>query len=123
MSAIRSKDTKMEIAFRKALFNQGIRFRKHARDLRGNPDIAIKNKRAVIFLDSCFWHRCPKHFRQPSSNKRYWNKKIKRNVARDKEVSTHYKSIGWKVMRFWEHEVEHNLGRATNKVANFLKGC
>lgn len=121
MSAIRSKDTKMEIAFRKALFSQGIRFRKYTRDLKGNPDIAIKSKKMVIFLDSCFWHRCQKHFRRPSSNKRYWNKKIIRNVSRDKEVNNHYKSIGWRAMRFWEHEIEHNLGKATNKVANFLK--
>lgn len=121
MSAIRSKDTKMEIAFRKALFKKGVRFRKHVSGLIGKPDIAVKSKRVAIFLDSCFWHRCPRHFRKPTSNKRYWNNKIARNIERDEEINKHYNSAGWKVIRFWEHDTERNLTRAVKKAYRVLR--
>jgi len=60
----------------------------------------------VIFIDSCFWHGCKKHCRMPSSKVEYWNKKIEGNKVRDKNVNRHYKKIGWKVIRIWEHDLK-----------------
>lgn len=121
MSAIRSNDTKMEVKFRKALFAEGIRFRKNVSGLTGKPDVAIKSKKIAVFLDSCFWHRCPRHFRRPQSNLDYWIPKIDRNTKRDKMINARYKKMGWKVFRFWEHEVEKSLEKCVGKVAAFIQ--
>ncbi len=104
MSKIRSKDTKIEIIFRKTLWKKGFRYSKNSDKYFGKPDLVLLKYKAVIFLDSCFWHNCPKHGYLPKSNLKYWRKKIKRNKERDKEVSKHYKKMGWKIIRIWEHE-------------------
>jgi len=107
MSKVRSKETKMEIAFRKSLWQQGFRYRKNPKNYFGKPDIVLKKHNTVIFLDSCFWHGCKKHCRLPATNKKYWVAKIERNKQRDKEVSKHYKKISWKVIRIWEHNLNN----------------
>lgn len=109
MSKIRSKETKLEIKFRKALWNKGFRYRKNAKRYFGKPDVLLKKYRTVIFIDSCFWHGCPKHFKMPSTRMAFWKKKIERNRQRDKEVDRHYKKEGWTVVRLWEHQIEKNL--------------
>ena len=103
MGKIKSKDSKIEIDFRKQLWNAGFRYRKNAKNYFGKPDIVLKKYKTVIFIDSCFWHGCKRHCRMPSSNKKYWKQKIKSNKQRDKEVGKYYKKIGWKVIRIWEH--------------------
>jgi len=108
MSLIKCKDTKIEVLFRKELWKNGIRYRKNLNKYFGKPDIVLKKYQTVIFLDSCFWHGCPDHLRIPSSNKDYWNKKIQRNTQRDCEVNQYYQSIGWKIIRIWEHEIKYN---------------
>lgn len=105
MSRVKSKDSKIEILFRKKLWATGIRYRKNVKNYFGKPDIVIKKNKTVIFIDSCFWHGCKKHFRLPEQNKKYWVKKIKRNKERDKEVSVFYKKIGWRIIRIWEHQL------------------
>ncbi|MBI5306715.1 very short patch repair endonuclease [Candidatus Wolfebacteria bacterium] len=107
MSAIRSKDTKIEVAFRKALWKQGFRYNKNSVKYFGKPDLVLKKYKTVIFIDSCFWHGCKKHCRLPSIRKNYWLPKIKRNKQRDKEINKHYKKIGWKIIRAWEHELKN----------------
>ncbi|PIS08332.1 very short patch repair endonuclease [Candidatus Wolfebacteria bacterium CG_4_10_14_0_8_um_filter_37_11] len=104
MSKIRSKDTKIEILFRKALWKKGFRYIKNSNKYFGKPDIILPKYKTVIFIDSCFWHNCPKHGYLPKSNLRYWRKKIEHNKERDKEVRKHYKKISWKIFRIWEHE-------------------
>ncbi len=121
MSKIRSKDTKIEIIFRKALWNEGFRYRKNSVGYFGKPDMVLKKYKTVIFTDSCFWHNCPYHGYLPKSNLRYWRKKINRNKERDKEVDRHYKKIGWKVLRVWEHEIKKDPEKAVGKVVRFLK--
>ena len=120
MSAIRSRDTKMELKFRKALFKRGVRYRKNVGNLPGKPDLAIKSKKLAIFLDSCFWHCCPQHFRHPKSNLEYWTSKFIRNKQKDKKVNREYKKMGWKILRFWEHEINKNLDSCVEKVINNL---
>ena len=113
MSKIRSKETKLELKFKKLM--TGLRFWYQPK-IMGRPDFASKKLKIAIFIDSCFWHKCPKHFRKPNSNKSYWNTKIDRNVKRAKEVNRILKNEGWKVIRFWEHDIIKNPKKCINKI-------
>jgi len=122
MSHIRSSETKPEIFFRKALWKWGIRYRKNVRSLFGTPDIAIKKYKIVIFIDGDFWHGNDwkkKHFSSQKalllSYSDYWQKKIRRNIARDIEVKKYYEKIGWTILRFWTSETEKNLNKCIIK--------
>lgn len=123
MRAIQCKDTKIEVLVCKALWNNGIRYRKNVKNLPGKPDIAIKKYKIVIFLDSCFWHKCPLHFKRPKSNLEYWDKKIARNVERDKEVNNFYIDNGWHILRIWEHQLKnkHEIEQTFKDIINFIK--
>ena len=121
MTHIRSTNTKIETDVTKALWNLGFRFRKNVKSLPGKPDIAIKKYKIVIFLDSCFWHKCPEHFKKPKSNLEYWEPKIKRNVERDKEINKYYKENNWHILRIWEHECKKNLNETINTLVLFIK--
>lgn len=106
MGKIRSKNTKLEIAFGKILWSQGFRYRKNSRKYFGVPDFVLKKYKTVIFIDSCFWHGCKKHCRIPATNKKFWEDKIGRNISRDKEVSRYYKKEKWSIVRIWEHDID-----------------
>lgn len=100
MSRIRSKGTKIELRLKSKLKKFV-----YQPKMFGRPDFAdLKNKK-VIFIDGCFFHKCPKHFIKPKSNKKYWLPKLERNAVRDKEVYIAYKLAGWKVIRIWEHDI------------------
>jgi DNA mismatch endonuclease (patch repair protein) len=105
MSRVKSKETKLEKAFLARLWRAGVRYRKRNDAYFGKPDILLKGKRLVLFIDSCFWHGCGEHLRMPTSNQRYWQKKIDRNRARDEAVRKHYIGQGWTIIRVWEHDV------------------
>ena len=122
MSSIRSKDTKVEVIFRKALWKAGYKYRKNASQYFGKPDLILKKFRLVIFIDSFFWHGCPWHFKAPKSNKKYWVPKIENNKKRDKRVTRYYRRHGWKVLRFWEHKIKKDLDCCVAKTINSLKG-
>jgi DNA mismatch endonuclease (patch repair protein) len=107
MRSVRSKNSQIELKFRKALRKLGYKFKTNVRSYFGKPDIVLQKYKTVIFIDSCFWHGCKKHCRMPSSKKKYWVEKIKRNKNRDKEVNMHYKKIGWEVIRIWGHSLEN----------------
>lgn len=113
---VRGKDTKMELKVRKALWHRGLRYRKNYKKLLGTPDIAFPNQKLVIFLDSCFWHGCPLHYREPKSNQEFWNEKIKRNQERDAEQTEHYVCQGWTILRFWEHEIASDFEQVINDI-------
>ena len=116
MQAIKSRDSKMELFFRKELSKRGLRYRKHVSRLPGKPDIVFVKKRAAIFLDSCFWHGCKKHCRIPATRRKYWIAKIERNLERDKVVSRHYKEQGWRVFRVWEHDLPKKSQHIISKI-------
>ena len=111
MQAIRSKDTTIELALRKALWKKGIRYRKNYEGLIGKPDIVITKYRIVVFCDSDFWHGYDWDNRKSriKSNQEYWIPKIERNMKRDKEVTAVLVEQGWIVLRFWEHSIRKNL--------------
>ena len=107
MSKVKSKNTKIEVDFRKTIWKAGFRYRKNQSGYFGKPDLVLKKRKIVIFIDSCFWHGCKKHCRLPSTRKNYWLPKIERNKQRDKEVNKYYKKLGWKIFRFWEHDLKN----------------
>lgn len=107
MSLIRGKDTKPEVSLRQVLHREGLRFRLHVRSLSGCPDIVFPRYRVVIFVHGCFWHHhhgC-KIAHIPKTHPQFWEKKFKRNVDRDIEVTKELKSMGWKVIVVWECEI------------------
>ena len=119
MSAIRSKHTSPEVLFRKALRAKRVKYRLHYG--KENIDIAIPGKKLAIFVDGCFWHSCPKHSHYPKSNRAFWLKKLRRNKARDSVQNKRFKKNGWKIMRFWEHDVEKRIGWCISKVLQRTK--
>ena len=122
MTNIRSTNTKIEKDVTKALWNLGYRFRKNVKTLPGKPDIAIQKYKIVIFLDSCFWHKCPEHFKKPKSNLEYWEPKIKRNIERDSQINQYYKDNNWHILRIWEHEIKKtNFQNTIKKIKNFIE--
>ena len=106
MSRIRGKNTSPEMKLRKMLWESGIRgYRVHYK-LPGKPDIVFTRKKVVVFVDGCFWHKCPVCFRPPETNAEFWNEKLQKNVERDLKVTKELEDLGWTVLRFWEHEVK-----------------
>ena len=106
MSRIRGKNTSPELKLRKMLWESGIRgYRVHYK-LPGKPDIVFTRKKVVVFVDGCFWHKCPVCFRPPETNAEFWNEKLQKNVERDLKVTKELEDLGWTVLRFWEHEVK-----------------
>lgn len=120
MSKVKSKNSKIEVNFRKAIWKAGFRYSKNPTKYFGKPDLALKKHKTVIFVDSCFWHGCKRHCRLPSARKKYWTAKIERNKERDKEVNRHYKKIDWKVIRIWEHEILENIQKTVEKIHNLI---
>lgn len=122
MGAIKSKDSEVEIKFRKVLWKTGIRYRKNVERYFGKPDILLKKHKTVIFIDSCFWHGCRHHGKLPKFHRSFWKAKIERNKQRDKEVRSYYKKKGWKIIRFWEHQIKKNPDEAVEEIKKaFLK--
>jgi DNA mismatch endonuclease (patch repair protein) len=121
MSAIRGKETKPELALRKALRDLGIGgYRLHWKKVPGRPDIAYPRRRVAIFVHGCFWHRCPYcNLPLPKSHTDWWEKKLERNRKRDLEKVRALENEGWTVLVFWEHEVERDVLACAKKV----KGC
>lgn len=119
MGAIRAQ-SKLENLFSKALWHRGIRFRKNVRKLKGTPDVVIQKYQIVIFVDSCFWHGCPLHFKRPKSNQEFWDKKINRNRERDKEIDKYYIERGWNLKRIWEHEIRTDLEKTVEGTVTFI---
>lgn len=104
MSRIKAKDTKPELAVRKALTQLGFRYRLHVSKLPGKPDMVIAKKKLIIFINGCFWHQhkgC-KLQSMPKSNPAYWRKKLDSNVARQNEDIKILRKLGWKVIIIWE---------------------
>ena len=115
MSAVKSKDTKPEVFFRKALWRWGVRYRKNVK-LFGKPDIAIKKYKLVIFIDGDFWHGNNWKIRKLQSLETeldnysdFWKKKILSNIEHDKKVNEYYNSKKWNILRFWQSDIEKNL--------------
>ena len=105
MVATSRGESALEGELRRRLFAKGLRFRKHCRVLRDSrckPDIVFTRVRIAVFVDGCFWHRCPQHATDPRNS--WWMAKLDANVHRDRRYDATLTEAGWTVMRFWEHE-------------------
>jgi len=119
MSKIKSKGTSIERILENALATEKINFTKPdfvIETLAGHPDFVIPKYKLAIFCDGDFWHGYKVEEMNISSNDKFWNAKIRRNRERDMEVNTLLTSKGWKVLRFWEHELKEGLAECINKI-------
>lgn len=122
MSKIKGKNTKPELAFRKALYAAGYRYRIDFKKLIGRPDIALPKYKTVIFIDGEYWHGKNWEERKPKikTNREFWIAKIERNMQRDIEVNQELTAMGYTVFRFWETEVKKNLQECLAKTIYHL---
>jgi DNA mismatch endonuclease (patch repair protein) len=119
MRAVRGKDTGPEMIVRRLVHSLGLRYRLHAKDLPGKPDLVFRGRRKAIFVHGCFWHghQCKRGNRTPVANREYWEKKIARNQERDKANQSRLAALGWQVRVIWtcqlvnSRQVEKKLKR------------
>jgi len=118
MSHIRSKNTSIELLLRKALWHEGIRYRKSYEKLPGKPDIAITKYKIAIFCDGELWHG--KDWKNKKNriktNSDYWISKIERNIVRDIENEKKLESMGWTIVRFWGNKIKKNPMDCVNEI-------
>lgn len=122
MQRIKSKDTAIEVKLRKALWAAGIRYRANVKDIYGKPDIAIKKYKIAVFCDGSFFHgKDYDSKKKPENNAEYWDKKIRRNIERDKEVTSKLKEDGWTVIRFWDTEINKDLENCVTTIIKAIE--
>jgi len=102
-----SRDTGVELAFRRVLHRRGLRYRLQQRPIPGvrrTADLVFARARVAVYLDGCFWHGCPDHYARPHANAGYWVPKIEGNRRRDADTDARLAEAGWTAFRMWEHE-------------------
>lgn len=118
------RDTQPELQIRRLLFASGLRYRVNLRVpglARRSIDIAFPRRQVAVFVDGCFWHSCPVHGVAPANNAEWLAAKLAANKARDLETASHLDSLGWRVLRIWEHEKAEDA--ACRIVAALGKAC
>ena len=123
MSRVSGKNTKPEIVIRSLLHNMGYRFRLHRNNLPGKPDITLPKYKKIIFVHGCFWHGhvdCPRA-KRPTTNQKFWNEKLNKNIERDKITIKNLKQLGWDVLTVWTCEVK-DTELLKKKLLLFIKG-
>jgi len=123
MALVRSVDTKPEMRVRRAAHSMGYRYRLHAKDLPGKPDLVFRSRKAAILVHGCFWHQhtdC-KLARTPKSRIEFWRNKLEGNKVRDVRKLAELKAAGWRVLVIWECETRDEKSLAT-KIRRFLNG-
>lgn len=101
------RDTKPELAVRRAVHRRGLRYRvdrSPVAGIRSRADLVFGPTRVAVYVDGCYWHGCPIHATTPKSNREWWEQKLAANAARDKRATEALEGAGWLVLRFWEHE-------------------
>jgi len=124
MSRIKGKNTKPEVLLRSLLHQAGFRFRIHAGNLPGKPDIILPRYNTVIFVNGCFWHRhknC-KYAYSPKSRQDFWQEKFSRTVQRDQEKTEKLIKDGWQVHTVWECELKNDPDSIVVEIIQSLKG-
>jgi DNA mismatch endonuclease (patch repair protein) len=123
----RATNTQAELALRRALTKHGLRYRLHARDLPGKPDVVFRRERVVVFCDGDFWHgrgwRTRLRKLEQGSNADYWVQKIRANMLRDRRHTRALGQLGWTVIRVWETNVRRDPDAAVQLIATAVRGC
>jgi len=116
MSKVKSKNTSIEVKFRKELWRRGLRYHIHSK-LPGTPDIVFPKIKTAIFIDGCFWHSCPIcKPTMPSSNAEYWKNKINKNIERSSNADRKLSKMGWQVIHVWEHQIKRDFKGSIDSV-------
>lgn len=119
MARIRGKDTGPERALRSAVWQAGGRFRTHVKGLPGRPDLANRRAKVAVFVDGCFWHGCPRHFKPPRTRREFWVEKIRRNQENRRRHLAGYPD-GWTLFEVYECQLRADLGGWASRVASAL---
>jgi DNA mismatch endonuclease (patch repair protein) len=121
MSRIRGRGNKdTEIALMKLLRRHHITGWRRNQKVFGRPDFLFMRNRLALFVDGCFWHRCPKHCKIPAGNRAFWKRKFAANKARDRQVNRELRKLGWRVMRIWEHDLSKREDACVRRIARSL---
>lgn len=121
MQNIRSANTKAELFVARELRKRKIYFARNVKNIFGRPDFVFRRIKVALFIDSDFWHGHPERCIMPKSNLRYWNKKIRRNKERDREVNRSLRKNGWKVLRIWEQAIRKKPENSIRKIIDLLQ--
>lgn len=122
MARQRRTGTAPETALRTELHRRGLRYfvdRAPLPGLRRRADLVFPRRKVAVYVDGCFWHRCPEHATYPKNNAEWWAEKLAGNVARDRDTDARLAAAGWLVVRIWEHE---NSVAAADRVQSALSG-
>ncbi|WFR99577.1 very short patch repair endonuclease [Rhizobium tumorigenes] len=126
MAGIKGKNTKPELVLRRALHARGLRFRLHAENVAGKPDLLFPKFKAAVFVNGCFWHRhgC-RYTTTPSTRADFWEKKFSGNVARDLAVAENLAKAGWRIAIVWECAVRNPEGvtKTADQLYEWLKSA
>ena len=121
MSAVKSKNTRPELALRHALWARGLRYRVNVKSLKGKPDVVFTRAKIVVFCDGDFWHGHNWAIRGLSSLEeeldkytQFWRDKILGNIQRDKEQTVHLENEGWNVIRIWESDIKKDVAKCAD---------
>ncbi|MFI8193193.1 very short patch repair endonuclease [Streptomyces sp. NPDC085946] len=123
MKGNKSRDTKPEKRLRSILHREGLRYRVATRplpELRRTADIVFPKLRLAVFVDGCYWHGCPDHYRPSDANREFWSAKIAANRNRDSETDRMLRDAGWNVIRVWEHE---DPALAASRIIELVRSC
>ena len=122
MQANKRKDTKPELILRKHLRNAGLSGYRLQWRIPGKPDICYPGKKIAIFVNGCFWHRCPKcHPPTPQTNMLFWEDKFTKNVERDRKTNELLKNEGWIVITIWECDIKNNVQGAVEQILQVIR--
>lgn len=121
MRRVRARDTGPEVLVRSLMHRLGYRFRKHRRELPGQPDAVFGGRRKAVFVHGCYWHRhdCPAGRRLPKSRLDFWRPKLERNAERDRQTLSRLESMGWQALVVWECETRDTAALAA-RLEQFL---
>ena len=122
MGRVRGKDTAPELVVRRLLFAAGYRYRLHAKELPGKPDVVFRKQRKAIFVHGCFWHRhaACRRATMPKTRTGFWLGKFVRTQVRDQENEAALLQLGWDVLIVWECETK-DLGLLSRRLRDFLR--
>lgn len=123
MSSIHAKNTKPEIALRKEMWKSGLSgYRLHWKKAAGKPDIAYPKRKLAIFVNGCYWHRCPHcNPSSPKTHKKFWERKFAKNIERDQRKTNELRKAGWSVITVWECQIKEKMPLVIKKIRNVLE--
>lgn len=121
MRSVSNKNTDLELLLRRELWRAGLRYRLHRRIAGSRPDVCFPSRRVAVFVDGCFWHGCPVHYRPPKQNAGFWEDKLRKNRDRDRRDTANLENAGWVVVRVWGCEVRHAISSAVEQVLAALR--